>query len=423
MKATHCRSIAVGVGIGLLIAQYAVVLTGQTACAHARRLRQRTLPTTASQPPPVPTLPPLPPPGTGCHTFPHTEMGGGGVVGGGAHLLLANASECCAACQKHNTAKPRPRGRLNCTTWVWNADPSHPQSRECWFKTHANPWADIALLAGGARSWTTGIVVAPTGRTAFGHVPTARSCGDDRWRRPRNASTLAQPLYFRPATPGVHFDELSLCPPVSVPEASVAIDIGDVSHGRDSSIRIRLNRAASPNATAWFESVVDAGSCATNRSEPRCKPHCCNFYRPEAVVGVHRLPERYLRDHGLDPASPPHWGRNYWWGAPYGFLQGRLWHAGAGPWRNDATSLPSEHHLPTLHRGTVELVGGGPDFLIALADHPMMPPHNAFGHVVEEDMHFLDELVERGPLKVQNWGTINATVFERPVHFSLRRLR
>ena len=51
-----------------------------------------------------------------------------------------------------------------------------------------------------------------------------------------------------------------------------------------------------------------------------------------------------------------------------------------------------------------------------------MPPHNAFAHVVEEDMHILDELIERGPLKVQNWGAINATVFAKAVPFSLRRL-
>jgi hypothetical protein len=41
---------------------------------------------------------------------------------------------------------------------------------------------------------------------------------------------------------------------------------------------------------------------------------------------------------------------------------------------------------------------------------------------VEDDMHVLDRLIERGPLKVQNWGTINATVFERNVPFALRRL-
>lgn len=94
---------------------------------------------------------------------------------------------------------------------------------------------------------------------------------------------------------------------------------------------------------------------------------------------------------------------------------------GRGPWRSNSTSLPSEGVLPTLHRGTVELVGGGPDFLIALADHPMMPPHNTFAHVVDEDMPLLDRLIEQGPLKVQNWGTINATVFRRAVPFALQR--
>ena len=49
----------------------------------------------------------------------------------------------------------------------------------------------------------------------------------------------------------------------------------------------------------------------------------------------------------------------------------------------------------------------------------MMPPHNAFGHVVEEDMAILDRLVEKGPIKAQNWGAINATVFEKAVPFTL----
>jgi hypothetical protein len=53
----------------------------------------------------------------------------------------------------------------------------------------------------------------------------------------------------------------------------------------------------------------------------------------------------------------------------------------------------------------------------------MMPPHNVFAHVVEADMQILDELIERGPLKVQNWGSINATVFEKAQPFLLRRIR
>ena len=86
---------------------------------------------------------------------------------------------------------------------------------------------------------------------------------------------------------------------------------------------------------------------------------------------------------------------------------------------DDAFGLTSLALLPI---GTVELVGGGPDFLIAYADHPMMPPHNAFAHVVEVDMPILDKLVETKTLKVQNWGAINATVFAEQQLFYLRRL-
>ena len=35
------------------------------------------------------------------------------------------------------------------------------------------------------------------------------------------------------------------------------------------------------------------------------------------------------------------------------------------------------------------MVGEGPDFLIALGDHPLMPPHNAFAHVVDDDLRRL----------------------------------
>ena len=68
----------------------------------------------------------------------------------------------------------------------------------------------------------------------------------------------------------------------------------------------------------------------------------------------------------------------------------------------DATKRSRAAHCPPHRRA----VGGGPDFLIALADHLMMPPHNVFGHVVDEDMAALDRLIERGPLKSQN-QTIN----------------
>lgn len=376
----------------------------------------------ATEPPPSPTRPPssptrlpplpspLPPPSAssdGCSTFDHTEMGGGTVVGGGGRLKLASAAACCQACQQHNTATPRPRGRINCTTWVYNRDSSHPQASECWLKRHDKPWADIELLAGGSRSWVTGVVLPPPPRI-LGASPSTRACGDARWHHDESA---LGPLYLHPRLEGVHSDELSLCPRVVAAEASLALVLG-AEH-----VRIRLNRAVSPKAVAWIDALLAAGTCAVNHSS---RPlHACHFYRAEAVVGLHTLPEKLLRDHQLDPRRLPSWGKGYWWGPPYAFIQGRLWHGGPGPWLSNATALPTEGTLPTLHRGTVELVGGGPDFLIALADHPMMPPHNIFGHVVEEDMATLDRLIEQGPIKMQNWGTINATVFERAVPFSL----
>ncbi len=410
--------------------------------------------TPPSSPPPPPSPPPSPPPppppppcspppsrlpsaSDDCHTFEHTEMGGGSVVGGGARLRLASARECCEACRAHNPAQPRPRGRLNCTTWVYNHDPTHPQARECWFKRHDAPWADIELLANGSSAWTTGLTLAPPPRAA-GVAPTARSCGDGRWRRA--AEHIGGPLYVHPRTEGVHSEELSLCPPVRAEEAHLALIIGSGGaddadrtggHGNRSGagranesasvVRIRLNGAMCPLASAWIDGLLREGTCA-ELSRARCAPHCCHFYRGEAAMGVQALPDALYRAHGYDAARPPRWGRGYWWGPPYAFLQGRLWHAGPGPWRSNATALPTEGTLPTLHRGTVELVGGGPDLLIALADHPMMPPHNAFGHVVLEDMPRLDALLETRALVVQNWGAINATVFKSAVPFALRRL-
>ena len=417
-------------------------------CPQPQQLATSRAPT-----PPPSSAPPPPPPSPlrsepdECYTFEHTEMAGGGVVGGGARLKLESARACCEACRAHNRAQPRPRGRLNCTTWVYNHDAAHPQARECWFKRHESPWADVELLANGSRSWTTGLVLTPPPRVA-GVAPTSRSCGDGRWRR--LAENVAGPLYHHPRVAGVHADEISLCPPVYAHEAHLALAFGPSAYdggassvgsgpgarvgagagagagtgadaGAAAVVRIRLNHGTCPLAAAWLDALLNAGTCA-NLTRAACAPHCCHMYRAEAVMGKHRLRDALYRAHGYDPVHPPRWGVDYWWGPPYAFVQGRLWHGGPAPWTSTSTALPSEGELPTLHRGTVELVGGGPDFLIALADHPMMPPHNAFGHVVTEDMPLLDALVERRPLVVQNWGAINATVFEMPVPFALRRL-
>ena len=257
-----------------------------------------------------------------CNIFEHTEMGGGTVV---AHppRLADSAHACCAACAAHNSAEPRQRPRKLHDVGL-ELDASHAQARECWLKRHDSPWQDIQLLAGGARSWTTGIAVPPP-KVAAGVAPTTRSCADAKAPLARLLEAAAAPVeaYQHRAVPHVHGAEESFCPPVAAAEASVAIEMGDER------VRIRLNRATSPQATAWIESVIDHGACA-NASRRVCDPHCCNFYRGEAVVGYHRLPDALLRAHSLDPARLPSWGREYWWGPPYAFIQGRLC-GGPGP--------------------------------------------------------------------------------------------
>ena len=62
---------------------------------------------------------------------------------------------------------------------------------------------------------------------------------------------------------------------------------------------------------------------------------------------------------------------------------------------------------------------GGPDFFIALASHPEWGNgHTVWGEVLEQDMTVVDQIMVR-PLKVSNWGVINATELVTPMPFSV----
>ena len=63
--------------------------------------------------------------------------------------------------------------------------------------------------------------------------------------------------------------------------------------------------------------------------------------------------------------------------------------------------------------------GGGPEFFIALAEHPEWSTgHTVWASVVPEDMAVVDAILRR-PLKVANWGSINATELVTPLPFCL----
>ena len=76
---------------------------------------------------------------------------------------------------------------------------------------------------------------------------------------------------------------------------------------------------------------------------------------------------------------------------------------------------------PVISRGNVAWAGGGggPEFFIALAEHPEWgTSHTVWANVVEEDMAVIDAIMRR-PLEVANWGAINATELVTPLPFCL----
>ena len=63
--------------------------------------------------------------------------------------------------------------------------------------------------------------------------------------------------------------------------------------------------------------------------------------------------------------------------------------------------------------------GGGPEFFIALAEHPEWGNgHTVFAEVLPADMAIVDGIMRR-PLRVSNWGSINATELVSPLPFRL----
>jgi cyclophilin family peptidyl-prolyl cis-trans isomerase len=103
----------------------------------------------------------------------------------------------------------------------------------------------------------------------------------------------------------------------------------------------------------------------------------------------------------------------------YALLQGSL--------RPSGTRVPpasadlGQAARPVIRRGMLAWAagGGGPDFFIALAQHPEWGNgHTVFAEVFPEDMNVIDTLMRR-PLRVSNWGSINATELITPMPFKI----
>ena len=139
-----------------------------------------------------------------------------------------------------------------------------------------------------------------------------------------------------------------------------------------------------------------------------------------------RPPNSGFRFYRAEP-RPAHWGNTAWpdtwaggrWGPPYALLQGSLRPATASV-TPPGPEAPQSCH-PVIRRGMVAWAGGrgGPEFFIALAEHPEWGnSHTVWATVVPQDMEVIDAIMRR-PLRVANWGPINATELVTPLPFCL----
>ena len=183
-------------------------------------------------------------------------------------------------------------------------------------------------------------------------------------------------------------------------------------------VRVAL-RPEAPMASAFVRTVLaqqqEAGEHAGGAHAVQLEPspgqplrQGLRFYRAEPVPAHWASPE---------------WPDNYFggrWGPPYALLQGSFMPAGAALKAGQADRAASAR--PVIERGMLAWAagGGGPDFFVALAQHPEWGHgHTVFGTVVPEDMRVIDAIMRR-PLRVSNWGSINATELVTPLAFQLR---
>lgn len=118
-------------------------------------------------------------------------------------------------------------------------------------------------------------------------------------------------------------------------------------------------------------------------------------------------------DSDMTCRAEANWTEPY--GPPYALVQGTFRNVGMqANGKMLLTDMPREG-APVVQRGDVCLIGGGPDFFIALADHPEWGNgHTVWGHV--EDMEAVDAIA-RLPVTAATWGTTAVTPLVTPLPF------
>lgn len=388
-----------------------------------------------------------------CHALPHTELHGDVVKWGESHVLTS-AAACCAACEEHAAAHGGANAtgtsgntdKKPCNVWVWcsNVERCGKRHGQCWLKHAKQLWADQALTIGTSEAWTAGTVQAapaehPSGAGRF--TPSAADA-DLALDLALAFSEPSEPSVVMSAANGVVAGDAATAttskragsgagwPPVR----TVRLKIRDAAPRSAARLRALAHAAAAPEAAReWAVVLTDAATgvaaavaCAAdgqspsdlqpNHSDPPTLDVSSSMFRPDHSDPSTASPFGVLTG-GLP--VPKHWGQatlldgfgvHARWPRGAAILHGSLGAGWAGTGiRNGSFRMrvPVEAHPVPVLRGSVcwsTLGADGPDFFIALADHPQLGvAHTVVGEVVREDFMLLDRLaddVARGRLRL-----------------------
>lgn len=155
-------------------------------------------------------------------------------------------------------------------------------------------------------------------------------------------------------------------------------------------IHIKLVPDCTPRSVAYILDLLQLHHCAG-----------CRFYRAEKRGNSWDINgDRIFQ-------SPP--------GPPYALLQGTLEARGA-----DFVEVPKEA-CPSIKKGSVAWIDGGPDFFISLANHDEWDrKYTVFASVIAQDMSIVEKIVEL-PTTSAIWSGIKVAVLEKGINLKLKR--
>uniref|UniRef100_A0A7S4F994 Apple domain-containing protein n=2 Tax=Chrysotila carterae TaxID=13221 RepID=A0A7S4F994_CHRCT len=296
-----------------------------------------------------------------CHAQLRTELHGAVVRWGSDHLFNTSA-ECCEACKRH------PR----CDVWVHCSRESRCKGayRQCWLKREPAIWNSTGLLVGSSDRWTSGTLTSP---------PLDHPSG----------AGISLP------SPSEHDLALHVGRPVAVAEGAArgrstastdgACDGGPLRCAEAVTLRLRLRWRGAPRAAKRLWAALQENRLCAHAD---CFIH--KVVRASESWGSDALPD------GLNVTSR--------WPAGAALVDGTMGDAGAPS--DVGASVAVEPNPTTVRRGSVAWTsagartGDGPNFFVALADHPQLGlSHTVWADVVRADLQLLNDLeVDDKPL-------------------------